>query len=127
MSYVIDTLAELAVVRVRFDGAVHLHDRAEALDDLIRRCAGTAWRGLLVDFSRAQPVDACPLNAAAHAARLAREPLLRGMRVAYVGASASEESVESLAALRGYFYQRFRTQGAALMWLCGEQALQLAA
>ena len=43
------------------------------------------------------------------------------------GPSASEESVESLAALRGYFYQRFRTQGAALMWLCGEQALQLAA
>ena len=49
------------------------------------------------------------------------------MRIAYVGEAPSAESVESLAALRGYFYQRFRSSGSALVWLCGEQALSVAA
>jgi hypothetical protein len=127
MPYVVETLAELSVIRVRFDGPLHLHERSRALDEVLRHHAVSPCRRVLVDITRATPVEECPAYAWAHAARLAREPALRDMRIAYVGEALSAESVESLAALRGYFYQRFRTTGSALVWLCGEQALPLAA
>ena len=32
------------------------------------------------------------------------------------------KEIDSLAALRGYFYQRFRSRESALRWLCGDVA-----
>ncbi len=127
MSYVVESLARLSVIRVTFEGALHVHQRSRALDEVLRQHAASGFRRLLVDIARAVPLEDCAGDAWAHAARLAREPALRDMRIAYVGESACGESVESLAALRGFFYQRFRTQASALVWLCGEEALRLAA
>ncbi|HEY0504166.1 MAG TPA: hypothetical protein VGD42_11805 [Lysobacter sp.] len=127
MPYVVEPLPELSVIRVRFEGPLRLQERARALDDVIALHAAASYRRLLVDLSRATAMEDCEAGAWAHAGRLAREPALRAMRIAYLGEPASADSIESLAALRGYFYQRFRSQGSALVWLCGEEALRAAA
>ena len=127
MPYVIDLLREPGVVRVAFTGEVSLQERAEALDAVLRCQAASACRNVLVDLADARLADASASETVAYVSRLAREPAMRAMRIAYVGDAWSASSVESLAALRGYFYQRFRSQAAALRWLCGEAAMLHAA
>lgn len=127
MTYAIELLPELPVIRVVLQGRVSLQHRIEALDEVISRQSTSSYRKLLVDLSGATMADATTSETVAHASRLARHPTVRGMRIAYVGEASLSASVESLAALRGYFYQRFRTQASALRWLCGERALPRAA
>jgi len=127
MAYVIELLPDLPVIRVAFDGPVSVQDRADALDAVIHRQAASSYRRLMVDLTGASMNDASTSETIAHVSRLARHPIVRGMRIAYIGDASLSASVESLAALRGYFYQRFRSQASALRWLCGDGAMATAA
>lgn len=115
----VELLSDLGVIVVKLSGSVALRDRAEALEALLQLQARTACRKVLVDLADAALVDSSNAETFEHAARLARDPVMRGLRIAYVGDAGSAISVESLAALRGYFYQRFRSRASALRWLCG--------
>lgn len=126
MPYVVDLLHELGVVRVVFSGQVSLQDRADALNAVLQHQAGSSYRKVLIDLGDATLADASSSETLAYASRLASDPVMRGMRIAYIGDASLAASVESLAALRGYFYQRFRSQASALRWLCGEDALRAA-
>jgi hypothetical protein len=123
----IELLADLGVMSVRLAGPVEARHRAAMFDELLDLQGRTSCRRVLVDMTDAVIVDGSSVEAIEHAARLARHPVMRGLRVAYVGEARSASSIESLAALRGYFYQRFRTRAAALRWLCGNAALAGAA
>ena len=128
MPCVIDKLPELGVIRVELTEEVTLHDRSVALDAALRLQAESGFRKLLIDLSQAVLVDASiSSEVVAHASRLAHDPVVRRLRIAYVGDPSPGASIESLAALRGYFYQRFRTQSSALRWLDGGKALRHAA
>ena len=119
MPYVVDLLPELSVVRAVFTGKVLLQDRGAALSALIRLQAESSFRNVLVDIMDASLADASNAETFEYAMRLAREPVTRYVRIAYVGDMSPGASVECLAASRGYFYQRFRSQASALRWLSG--------
>lgn len=127
MPFVVDLVPGQHVIRAVFTGPVSVQERARALDTVLQSAARGACHRLLVDLSAATLLDASASETLGHASRLACEPTIRGMRVAYVGEAAAAASVESMAALRGFFYQRFRSQAAALRWLCGERMLLRAA
>ena len=114
----IELLPDLGVITVRLAGAVAIQQRAEALEALLELQAQTSYSKVLIDLSDATVVDGTSSETIQHAARLARNPIVRGTRIAYIGEPKSGTSVESLAALRGYFYQRFRSRSSALRWLC---------
>ena len=118
MPCVIDPLPELGIIRVALTEEVTLQDRSAALDAALQPQTRSGHRNLLIDLSQAVLVDASiSAEVVAHASRLARDPVVRTLRIAYVGDPAPGASIESLAALRGYFYQRFRTQASAMRWL----------
>jgi hypothetical protein len=117
MPYSIALLPEPAVIQVTFAGVVTLQERSAALDRLIREQAGTAYERLLVDFTQAAVAEASNAETLDHATRMAREPGVKRMRIAYVGDAAISASVEALAALRGFYYQRFGATAPALRWL----------
>ena len=127
MAYSIELVEGLPVIRVVFRGSVSLEDRVAALEGVIARQSTSSYRRLLVDLTDAEVTETSTSETLVHASRIARDPVIRGMRIAYIGAPALSSSLESLAALRGYFYQRFRSQVSALRWLCGEGALPRAA
>jgi len=118
MSYSIALLPEPAVIHVTFSGVVTPHERFAALDGLIREQARSSYERLLVDFTQADVAQASNAETIDHATRMAREPAaVKRMRIAYVGDAAISASVEALAALRGYYYQRFGATAPALRWL----------
>jgi len=117
MSFEVELLPGAAVISVRFFGTATLSERAAAMEDVVQRQVESRARKLLVDLAHAQLVDASNAETFEYATRLAREPVIRGMRIAYVGDCARAASIETLAALRGYFYQRFPTRAAAMRWL----------
>jgi hypothetical protein len=121
MNCIIDKLPDLGIIRVKLTNEITLEDRSAALDKVLAQQAESAYRNVLVDLSDAVLVEASiSSEAIAHASRLARDPVVRTMWIAYVGDPTPGVGIESLAALRGYFYQRFRTQSSAIRWLSGE-------
>lgn len=123
----VQLLQDLGVISINLSGTIHVQQRVDAFEAMLELQSRTACRRVLVDLSQAVVVDGSHVETLDHAARLARSPVMRGMRIAYIGEIGSATSVESLAALRGYFYQRFRSRASALRWLCGEAALPFAA
>jgi hypothetical protein len=111
---------------VVFSGEGSLQDRSAALAALLKLHAESSCRNVLVDLADASLLDASNGETLDHASRLAREPVIRYMRIAYVGNPSPGASVECLAAARGYFYQRFRSQASALMWLRSDRELRAA-
>ncbi|UHQ19554.1 hypothetical protein LVB87_15410 [Lysobacter sp. KIS68-7] len=117
MSYSIALLPEPAVIQVTFAGVVTPHERSAALDGLIREQARSSYERLLVDFTQADVAEASNAETIDHATRMARGPAVKRMRIACVGDVAISASVEALAALRGYYYQRFGATVPAIRWL----------
>lgn len=118
----VELLPDYGVISVGLAGEVHVQQRVDAFEAVLALQARTRCRRVLVDLSHAWLVDGSHLEILDHAARLAGSPVVRGTRIACIGQGASASSIESLAALRGYFCQRFRSRAAALRWLCGNAA-----
>jgi hypothetical protein len=117
MPYAIEVLPALSAICVTFTETVTLPERARALEEILRHHHESEARNLLVDLTQATVIDASNAETVDYAARLARQPAIRSMRIAYVGDPVRSSSIESLAALRGYFYRRFSTRRAALRWM----------
>jgi hypothetical protein len=117
MPYSISLLPEPAVIHLSFAGIVTSHERAAALDGLIRQQSGCAFERVLIDFTDADVAEASNVETIDHATRLAREPGGKRMRIACVGELAIADSIEALAAQRGYACQRFQASAPALRWL----------
>ena len=122
----VQLLPEQGVICVQLSGAIEVQQRLDAFDALLDLQARTRCRKVLVDLSDAVLVDGSPVETLDHAARLARSSVMQGLRIAYIGGPESATSVESLAALRGYFFQRFRSRESALRWLCGDSMVAAA-
>jgi len=126
MPYVVDLLPGPRVIRVVFDGEVSLQDRSGALANLIEFQAESSFRNVLVDLTKASLIDASNSETLEYAVRLAREPVVRHVHIAYVGDPALGTSVECVAATRGYFYRRFRSQASALLWFSADRSRRAA-
>ena len=117
MSYRLDLLPDDGVIALRFDGSVTVGERFQAMRDVVGQHEASGYTRLLADFSQADIAEASNEEVDAYATALAREPAMRRLRIAYVGEKRQTAGVEYIAALRGYFFQRFATRAEALRWL----------
>lgn len=117
MTYRIEVLPALSAICVTFSEQVTINERANALEDILDTHDALKSRNLLIDMAQANVVEGSHVETLAYAARLARQSAMHAMQVAYVGDGVSGSNMESLAALRGYFYRRFPTRLAALRWM----------
>jgi hypothetical protein len=117
MPFHVDTQPEHATIRVVFSGAVTVAERFRAMTEIVALQQQTQYAKLLADFRHATVVATSQEETSTYATRLAQELPPHRMKIAYVGEATQTASVEALAALRGYFYQRFRTPGEAMRWL----------
>lgn len=112
------------VVAVTYSGAVTIEQRVAALQDVLLLLNDRSFSGVLVDFEHGWVVPA-PFDANnRHAANLASAYRnFRGLRIAYVSVLApnSVPIVETLAAARGFFYERFQSKKLALQWIVDRQ------
>ena len=118
----VELLSDHGVISVSFSGQVQVQQRVDAFEALLALQAQTSCRRVLVDLSNAVLVNGSHVETLEHAARLAGSPVMRGMRIACLGHDALASGIESLAAMRGFFCQRFGSRAAALRWLCGNVA-----
>ena len=121
MPYEVRVLEHCAVIEAAFSGRVTIAERIDAMHAIARCSERSGATRLLANFRQACPEPASREETTSYAAQLASEPTLRRMSIAYVGSPEQTDSVEMLAAVRGYFYQRFTTEEAALRWLRWER------
>jgi hypothetical protein len=117
MPFQIDSRPQDAVIRVVFSGLVTVAERFQAMQAIVALHEREGYAKLLADFRQATVVESTTAETNAYATRLARDLPKHRMKIAYVGEVAQTAGVEAIAALRGYFYQRFRTEDDALRWL----------
>jgi hypothetical protein len=121
MPFRIDHTAADGVIRIVFSGPVYIEDRARALREILEGLSSSGSKFILVDFRAAWLVAASAEASDRHAANLAREyQQWSGARIAYLSGPEDRRPaspVEQLAAMRGYYYQRFTDEGAAMRWL----------
>jgi hypothetical protein len=109
-----------AVVLLTYSGPVTIEERAAALQEVLRLLGKTWFNRLLVDFEHGRVVPASFEANNRHAADLARAYAgLPGWRIAYVSVPDPNTTpiVETLAAARGFYYERFVDKKSALEWL----------
>jgi len=116
MSHVVQ-LGPDGVIEARFSGDVTVAEREAAMQKIVACHERSGASRLLADFTAANALVDADDVLDRYAARLANQPVLRRLRIAYVGTPAQTGNVEAIAALRGYFYQRFPHREAALSWL----------
>lgn len=108
------------VVVVTYFGAVTIEQRVAALQDVLLLLNAAPFSGVLVDFEHGWVVPA-PFDVNnRHAANLARAYRnFPGLRIAYVSTPDPNTVpiVETLAAARGFYYERFDDKERALAWL----------
>ncbi|MDB6163602.1 MAG: hypothetical protein JWL98_1034 [Xanthomonadaceae bacterium] len=117
MAFLVDTLPDDKVIRAVFSGTVTITGRFQALQEIVALHEQNKYKKLLLDFGSAEGVARSMEESEAYAAKLAAALPNHRMKIAYVGDVTQTAGIESLAALRGYFYQRFRTSDEALRWL----------
>jgi hypothetical protein len=117
MAFQIDTRPENAMIRVVFSDTVTVAERFQAMTAIVALQQQTHYAKLLADFRQAVVVVTSAEETSAYATQLAQELPPHRMKIAYVGEATQTAGVEVIAALRGYFYQRFRTPEEALRWL----------
>jgi hypothetical protein len=117
MAFVVDTHPEHALIRVVFSDAVTVAERFTAMTEIVALQQQTLYAKLLADFRQATVVSTSEDEINSYATRLAQELPPHRMKIAYVGEASQTAGVEVIAALRGYFYQRFRTPEEAMRWL----------
>ena len=117
MPYDVRVMDERPVIVAVFSGIVTIAERLEAMQAIVQCSAKTGAVRLLADFRGAHAEVEPEAETGAYAQRLAGEPVLRKMTIAYVGSPEQTSGVETVAALRGYFYQRFPDASSALRWL----------
>lgn len=113
-------LADQGILAIAFFGLVTMAERIEALRLLVHEHELTGDYRLLADFRQANVVPELPAETDAHAERLAREPALHRFRIALVGERGRIRSIEYMAALRGYFFERFTSSDEAMRWLASQ-------
>lgn len=118
MPHEVRLLEHCAVIEAVFSGTVTIAERIDAMHAIARCSARSGATRLMVNFRHACHDPGSHAETVAYAEQLASEPTLRRMTIAYVGSPEQTASVEMVAAVRGYFYQRFATEDAALRWLC---------
>jgi hypothetical protein len=117
MPFHVDTQPQHATIRVVFSDAVTVAERFQAMTEIVDVQRQTQYAKLLADFRLATVVATSEEETNAYATRLAHELPPHRMKIAYLGEAAQTAGVEVIAALRGYFYQRFRTPEDAMRWL----------
>ena len=117
MPYEVRLLEHCPVIEAVFSGNVTIAERTGAMHAIAKCSQGSGATRLLANFRQACPAPASDEETIVYASQLASEPTLRRMAIAYVGSPEQTASVEMVAAVRGYFYQRFATEEAALRWL----------
>ena len=117
MPYESSLLRDDRVIDVRFAGDVAIAERHAVMQLIVRAHDETGYTRLLLDFSTARVQEGTHEELRQYAEHLAREPLIHKMTIAYVGSTEQTANVEGMAALHGYFYQRFSTRDLALRWL----------
>jgi hypothetical protein len=117
MPYDVRLMDERPVIAAVFSGSVTIPERFDAMQAIVRCSAKTGVLRLLLDFRQACAEANSQAETVAYAERLAGERAMRKMTIAYVGSPEQTAGVETLAALRGYFYQRFPDEESALRWL----------
>ena len=105
------------VIELVFTGSVTIPERSDALRAVVQAHAEHGYIRLLADFSQATTQVESEGEMFAYADRLAQCWVLKPFSIAYVGGLEQTAGVESVAALRGYFFQRFFTRDAAISWL----------
>ena len=117
MPFAIELREPQKVIDVAFSGPVTVRERFEAMQAVVAAARTRGFKRVLADFSDARAKGHPQSEVLNYAVRLAGEPTLHKMAIAYVGTQDQTGGVEGVAALRGYFYQRFSTRDAALRWL----------
>ncbi|MFL6591568.1 MAG: hypothetical protein ACJ8GK_02520 [Luteimonas sp.] len=117
MTFEIRTLERERVIDLVFSGLVTIPERLQAMKAVVTASRTNGFTRLLADFSQANMRVEAHSDVLEYAERLALEPTLHKMAIAYVGTQEQTAGVEGVAALRGYFFQRFFTREAALRWL----------
>ncbi|MGQ4659942.1 hypothetical protein [Lysobacter sp. F6437] len=107
------------LVEVRYRGPVAVAERERALQHVSRLAGQTGLRGVLINFSNAQAAAEGFESGNRFAALLARDPVLRDCRVAYLAIDALQVNpvVETLASARRFPLRRFASRIAAIEWL----------
>ena len=105
------------VIELVFTGSVTIPERSDALREVVKAHSEHGYIRLLADFSQATTHVESEGEMFAYANRLAQCWVLKPFSIAYVGGQERTAGVESAAALRGYFFQRFLTRDAAISWL----------
>jgi hypothetical protein len=119
VSYAFEDQGTRNVIVLEFFGPVTIEERAAALSEVGEKRRQTGHTNLLADFSSAWAVEEAPEQVQRYATALAHAPAIEGMRIAYVSQrrSPTRVPIETIAAINGYFFQRFSTKEAALKWL----------
>jgi hypothetical protein len=117
MSFQVDTRPEHAMIRVVFSDTVTVAERFQAMTSIVALQQQTRYAKLLADFRQAVVVDTTKEETSTYATQLAQELPPHRMKIAYVGEATQTAGVEVIAALHGYFYQRFHTPEEAMRWL----------
>ena len=107
------------LIEVRYRGPVVVAERERALEHVSRLAGQTGLRGVLINFSNAQAASEAFESGNRFAALLARDPVLRDCRVAYLAIDALQVNpvVETLASARRFPLRRFANRIAAIEWL----------
>ena len=105
------------LIELVFTGSVTIPERSDALRAVVKAHSEHGYIRLLADFSQATTLVESESDMVAYADRLAQCWVLKPFSIAYVGDHERTAGVESVAALRGYFFQRFVTREAAISWL----------
>ncbi len=123
MSYEIVVDGDRGLIEVRYRGSIPVAERQGAVMKVSALVAQTGLRGVLINFSVAQAENEGFDSSNRFAAQLARDPNLRGCRVAYLAIDALQVNpvVEALAAARRFPLRRFRDRAAAIRWLDGSE------
>ena len=117
MPYDISLMKDRGVIEAVFSGSVTIAERIEAMQTIAKCSQRSGAVRLLADFQQARPKVGSHEETTAYAEQLASEPTLRKMTIAYVGTPEQTANIELVAAVRGYFFQRFSSTAAALRWL----------
>lgn len=116
--HTIATDVDDGIVTVTYRGKITVAERTGVLEELLAMFAATDYRRLLVDFFDAQST----VEEFVACKELARKLMalgVQGCQVAYVGprGRAINPVVDTLAASRGFMFERFEDTDEALDWL----------
>ena len=117
MPYAMTVSLEARLIEVVFTGSVTIPERSDAFRAVVKAHSEHGYNKVLADFSQATAKIESDREMRAYANQLAQSWILKLFFIAYVGNQERTAGVESAAALRGYFFQRFVSREAALSWL----------